>query len=40
MAKQALIQKEISREKNYHKRNVSVADFNIIILINTHLLCD
>ena len=35
MVKQALIQKEISREKNYHKRNVSAADFTTNVLIQT-----
>ena len=35
MAKKALIQKEISKEKNYHKRNVSAADLTTSVLIQT-----
>lgn len=35
MAKQALIQKEISIEKIYHKRNISTADFITSVLIHT-----
>ncbi len=35
VARQELIQKEIAREKKYHKTNVSAADSNSNLLIHT-----